>query len=332
MKRIIFVGAGRQTQKDHIPAAMKHPECEIVGIVEPNAATLQQACETVGCPGFTDLDTALKFCEPTAAIVSVPHVQYFPVLEKLAENRIATLKEKPLAINSEEGSQVVELYKKNNTYLQICVQRRFSHLYDTCSKLIKNIGSIFSLYAEYTLSLESLDKSKLGWRANKAVSGGGASLDLGYHTIDLLTYLFGMPDKIYAQLNFNSLPGDYSIDDSMKALCTYRNGQINAHMFVTKIYRRKGERIRIFGDQGYVTIDDRTVKLYNRQHELLESHSFNTKEQEVIDQFSRFLKNSSGGIDVKKDRLLQDQLLNMKIIDAIYESNSKSKIVRFNNG
>jgi len=50
---------------------------------------------------------------------------------------------------------------------------------------------------------------------------------MGYHIIDLLTYIFGLPDELYAQLNYNSVGKGYTIDDTMKALMTFDN-HINA--------------------------------------------------------------------------------------------------------
>jgi predicted dehydrogenase len=322
------VGLGKQTLKDHIPVISEHSELEIVGVVEPDTKLLQKESQKIGCKGFRSLKLALQMTNPDCALVSVPHNEYLSLLTLLAKNHVATLKEKPLAMNLSEAKQIIDLYKKHDTYLQICVQRRFSNLYETCSKLLSELGPIYSAYAEYTLNLKSLDIDDLGWRADKTVSGGGATLDLGYHTIDLLTNLFGKPKKIYAQLNFNSLPGKYTIDDSMKAMCLY-DKNINANLFVTKIYDHKGEKIKIFGQKGYLFVDDRTVSLYTRENELVEAHNFQAKEHEVRNQLNYFIESMN---DASKrsanDSLTRDQVVNMRIIDAIYESHSKGKVVK----
>lgn len=315
--------------KDHVPVVLNTPDCEIVSVVEPDPKSLQHAAETIGCPVFASLEDALSYIKPDIAIVSVPHNQYWPILEILATNHIATLKEKPLSMNEEEGSQIVDLFARNNTYLQICVQRRFSDLYKISKELVERLGEVYSIYAEYNLDLLSLDKKALRWRSDKSIAGGGATLDLGYHTIDLLTYLLGMPDKVYAQLNYNSLPGDYTIDDSMKAMCTYRRGKINANLVVTLIYRSRGEVVKVFGREGYVSVENRGVSLHDRHHNLIETHSFSSKEHEVKNQFNYFLKKVDKRVSLGEQDILQDQLKNMRIIDAIYKSDSNNEIVRF---
>lgn len=74
-----------------------------------------------------------------------------------------------------EAKSLVRLYQTHKTYLQICVQRRFSNLYSIARELVSSIGHVYSLYAEYTLALKSMDESVIGWRANRDLAGGGAS-------------------------------------------------------------------------------------------------------------------------------------------------------------
>ncbi len=316
--------------KDHIPAIQDNKDLELVGLIETNKATLRTASKELDVPGFTDVVKALDTTKPDLAIVCVPHNQYLPILEELAKRHIATLKEKPLAMTYAEAEEIINLYQSHKTYLQICVQRRFSRLYETTQHLLNEIGNIYSIYAEYTLDLRDLHPQSQGWRADKKLAGGGAALDLGYHTIDLLVTLFGTPDKVYAQLNYRSLSDDYSIDDSMKAMMTFRNGKINANMLTTKIFNKKGERIRIFGSNGAVYIDNRRVSLTDSDFNELESHAFNTKEHEVISQLDYFVKNARnvGMLSLVNNQLLKDQLDNMRIINAIYQSDDNKEVVQ----
>lgn len=330
MKNIIIIGLGKQMVKDHLPAILKRDDIKIVALVEPDKSKLAEYSKELDVKGYPQLDKALSENDVDLAIISVPHVEYFPLLELLAKEHIPTLKEKPIAMTYKEAKEITSLYQSHKTYLQICVQRRFSSLYETARSLINKIGNVYSLYAEYTLNLKALGPETLGWRADKSISGGGAALDLGYHTVDLLTYLFGVPDHMYARLNFNSLPGEYTIDDSLKAMMTYRNGGINANILTTKIFGQKGERIRIFGVRGFVYIDNRQVTLLDRDLNVIESHAFNTKDHEVENQLDYFIKNSDNPnmLSLEENHMLQDQLTDMRIIDAIYKSHDTGKVIK----
>ncbi len=326
--KVMIVGLGVQAQKDHIPAIIRRKDVKIVALVDNNEQTLSSCNETIGTNVFQDIRSAVLATSPDLAIVSVPHNQYFEILEVLAANKIATLKEKPFAVTYAEASEIINLYNTHDTYLQICVQRRFSKLYETTKKLLDSIGNVYSVDVEYSLNLNAQDMAS-GWRANRLISGGGAALDMGYHSIDLLTYIFGVPDKVYAQLSYNSLGNDYSIEDTMKAMMTYADGKINANVIVTKISQQKGETVRIHGSEGSVIVDGRTVRLFDKDSSEVETHSFISKQHEVDSQLDEFISAGmrGAGLDTK-DQGFIDQLSNMRTIDAIYKSHASNKVVR----
>jgi predicted dehydrogenase len=325
---VIIIGLGEQTRKDHIPAILARKDLKIVALVDKNMELLSTYGKMTGAHIFDDARSAISTIKPDMAIVSVPHNEYFGILEVLAENNVATLKEKPLAMTYDEATKIIDLYKSHDTYLQICVQRRFSKLYETTKQLLDSIGKIYSVYVEYTLSLRADDMAS-GWRADKKISGGGAALDLGYHSVDLLTYIFGVPDKVYAQLSYNSLGDGYSIEDTMKAMMNYRDGQINTNIVVTKIFNQKSEKVWIFGSNGSVHVDGRTVILRDKDGNEIESHSFSSKQQEVELQLDHFIDKSTKNTEFNaKDQNLVDQLTNMRTIDAIYKSHSSEKTIK----
>lgn len=327
--KIVAVGLGRQMTKDHIPTVLRRNDVEIVAVVDKDKDLSILVGEELNVPYFTEIHSAISDTKPDLALVCVPHNAYLEILAILAKNHIATLKEKPLAMTHEEGKKIIDLYQSNDTYLQICVQRRFSKLYDTTKKLTLDIGNIYSMYVEYTLNLKAEDM-KTGWRADRNISGGGAAIDMGYHIIDLLTYIFGLPDKLYAQLNYNSVGEGYTIDDTMKALMTF-NKQINANIIVTKVFNQKNEKIRIFGDKGSVYVDGRTVALLDNDKNEIESYTYNSKDQEMDQQLEFFINNFNDKklTNIKNNKLLSDQENNMLIIDAIYKSSKEEKVVKF---
>ena len=325
--KVIVIGLGAQAQKDHIPAILRRKNLKIVALVDNDEKMLSACNEVIGTKAFQDVREAVRETQPDLAIVSVPHNQYFEILEILALNHIGTLKEKPFAVTYAEASEIINLYNTHDTYLQICVQRRYSKLYETTKKLLESIGNIHSVSVEYSLNLSAQDMAS-GWRANRLISGGGAALDMGYHSIDLLTYIFGVPDKVYAQLSYNSLGDDYSIEDTMKAMMTYADGKINTNVTVTKISNQKSETVRIYGSEGSVLVDGRAVRLFDKDSNEVEAHSFNSKQHEVDGQLDEFVdaylrKNS---LDTKDQNFI-DQLSNMRTIDAIYKSHASGKVV-----
>ena len=323
MLRVIIVGLGKQATKDHIPAILRRVDVEIVAVVDRDIRKAKEVGNSLGTRYFTDVKDGVDITHPDFAIVCVPHSSYFEILQVLSTNQIPTLKEKPLALSVDEANMITDLYRLNNTYLQVCVQRRFSKLYSTTKHLMSKVGSIYSVYIEYAMNLSAQDMAS-GWRADKSISGGGATIDMGYHVVDLITYLFGVPHRLYAQLNYNSVGPGYTIDDTMKALMTFGE-QINANIVITKVFNQKTEKVRIFGNEGSISLDGRRVVLFDNDNNEIESYDADSKEDEIDRQLAFFIRNH--GRQGKMNRLLKDQMNNTIIIDAIYESHEKKTVI-----
>jgi hypothetical protein len=112
-------------------------------------------------------------------------------------------------------------------------------------------------------------------------------------------------------------------------MMTYQDGQINTSILVTKISHRKSESVKISGSNGSVHVNGRTVVLFDKEANEIESHTFHSKEHEVEQQLSFFIAKSIGNSEpIVKDQNLIDQLSNMRTIDAIYESHKGNKAIK----
>lgn len=180
--------------KDHIPTVERRGDLKIVAVIDKDFDKAKQFARIYGAKAYSDIGEIKTFNNIDAAIVCVPHNQYAPICDTLAKNKIATLREKPAAMSSQEMAKTISQFRKYDTYLQVCVQRRFSQIYELVKGLIRNIGKIYSIQASYTMCVSEMS----GWRGDRNVMGGGVVIDMGYHMIDLLTYIFGRPDRVYA--------------------------------------------------------------------------------------------------------------------------------------
>ena len=322
MKNVILVGLGHQMVNDHIPAILMRNDIKIAAIVDSKTEIARRYSEEYDVDFFINTNEIKDFSRYDFAIIAVPHNQYLPILDTFAKNGIPVLKEKPIAMNSNEAQKILKIFSENDTYLQICVQRRFSKFYDLVREMTKRIGRIYSINAKYTMNFRKLS----GWRNDIKIAGGAAVIDMGYHIIDILSDIFGRPDKVYAQLNHQSLGKDYTTDDGAKILMAYNDGKINTNVFMSSTYYKKSEVIEIMGCDGTIIIDGREVILLDKSGNEIEKHSFMDKKHEISEQLDYFIKNMSSGFC--EDILLRGQILNINIIDGIYRSANTEKVVK----
>lgn len=101
--------------------------------------------------------------------------------------------DKPLALNSDEAEEIVNLGKTIDTVQQMTFNYRFVPAILRARQLVEEgfLGSLFGFRAAYLHAGYIDPKRPFSWRLEMARSGGGAIADLGAHIIDLMRFLIG---------------------------------------------------------------------------------------------------------------------------------------------
>ncbi len=216
--RIGVVGAGTVVERYHIPAINGVPEVIRSVVVDADGERARRVAHRYGFPEWsTDLDDVVGRVD--LAVVAVPNAQHAPVASELLSRGIHILCEKPMARNVEECNRMIESSRRGAAQLCIGHNRRFRPHMPLARRLLHKglIGDILSVEAE--------EGSPNDWPRSPAYfdpveSGGGALLDVGVHSVDLIRWLVGDFDHLEykgngtearveseAELNFRLLGG-----------------------------------------------------------------------------------------------------------------------------
>ena len=135
---------------------------------------------------FNNYDEFLKSDINTVYISSANSFHYEQVI-KAARSGKNILCEKPLALNSSQAEEMVQVCKDNNVLFAVDYPYRYHPQIIKTKELIDNklLGKIISINLNFNIDLPPGDN----FRHNKELSGGGALRDLGTHLIDLLRFL-----------------------------------------------------------------------------------------------------------------------------------------------
>jgi dTDP-4-amino-4,6-dideoxygalactose transaminase/predicted dehydrogenase len=307
IKRIGLVGNGGRGKK-FIKAIEAVPRLKLVAICDINGFT------TEDIPVFKSVDEMIKI-PLDVGIVCVPHDEHFVVSRKLIEHGIHVLKEKPFALSSKEAEELQSLANENHVKLMISTQKRFFPAYVKCKEMIMNgvLGSISCIDARYTL--DAVNPKTGNWRTKKSAD---IVLDMGYHMLDIITWLFGVPEEVYGLTNeqdhYQSVEaGDTSsitfskvFDDGKAAI---------GNIFLARYFHEKQEYLTIIGTKGSIVIKDgQEIKHFGADRTLIsEEHFFAEPLQNVLQQFME-------DIDISDQSPLNnssDQVVTMKFVDAL---------------
>jgi predicted dehydrogenase len=187
---------------------LRHKQCEKDDI---------EALSLYKC--VSSIDEAIA-TNPQAAIIANPATMHIEVAEKLADNGINLLIEKPISDSSKGVQKLIDTCHKNNIILMTAYNLRFlPSLIKFKSQIQTNkIGNIYSVRSEIGQYLPSW-RPESDYRntvsANKNL-GGGVLLELS-HEIDYLSWIFGPIDWVKSHISKQS-GLDVDVEDSAKII------------------------------------------------------------------------------------------------------------------
>lgn len=197
-----------------------------------------------------------------AVVISLPNYLKKDGVFYAAENKLDILLDKPMARNLLEAEEIVQKVKKENVRLMVGVNYRY---YPSVQKLKNSldegrIGNPIIATAELILngpfSYGVVPVPVPEWYLSKEKAGGGALLDLGYHLIDILTWMFGDLEVAYSSLRHTlNLP----VEDAGTIILKSKNHDltcvVNAGWFSRSIFPDLNFRVNIHGTAGYDSTD-----------------------------------------------------------------------------
>lgn len=321
--RTLVVGLGHQSVEDHIPALQASPHFAIQGVVDLDGQLAQAVGDRLGVPFSTDVSSLMEQLSPTpqVAVVALPHSQYLPVLRVLAEAGIHVIKEKPFATSVAEAIQISRLVQSSGIVLRLTLQRRFNPIYLAYRQLLGHIGRVHTVEARYVMNVRRLDE---GWRASQLDAGGGALVDLGYHFVDLIVWLFGLPSSVYCQIAGHNRPDqDYDTEDTAIVIFDYGvdgpDGLPHGTLVTSRVYPSREEELTAYGTGGCARVQRGACTRIDTEGNVVESlRREDGWPSALIDQLASFATDirSQGSISTIPMAYLQQ----VAFIDASYRS------------
>ena len=174
----------------------------IVGVATAHQESAQRAAQELGCELWSDdYRTLLERQEVDMIDCMTPNTQHHQVVCAAAQAGKHVYCEKPLALTVGEAEEMLQAVVAARVRHQMTFNFRFFPALQRAKQLIEEgrIGRIFSFHGRYFRPSYIDPQRPMSWRLQKKY-GGGALTDIGSHIIDIVAWLLGPIDSIYATL------------------------------------------------------------------------------------------------------------------------------------
>lgn len=225
--QIVVIGAGLIGPR-HAEHVKLNPHTELFGIVDPLPAAKEvaQQLETLYFPSIAAMVQYARSegipC-PDGAIVCTPNHTHVKISAELALHGIHLLVEKPLSSDVTESKALKLFAEKQNVKILVGHHRRFNPFIVEAKKNLHKVGDIIAIQGTWTLRKPKTYYTTSPWRTDSKTGGGVLLINL-IHDIDLLQYLFGPIEKVYAELLKKQRTEYSNVDEGACLTLKFKNG------------------------------------------------------------------------------------------------------------
>jgi predicted dehydrogenase len=250
--RTAVVGYGLSGSVFHAPLIAADPRYSLDVIATSDAG--RQAAATQRYPGVKtvrDADAVLELAgDLDLVVLGTPPATHFPQAKAALEAGLDVVVDKPFAVSSAQGRELIALAQRLGRVLTVFHNRRWDGDFLTVRKLLagKALGNVARFESSFERWSPAISKA---WKATAtAADGGGVLFDLGTHLIDQALQLFGPAAVVHAELQIRR-PEENADDDSFVVL-RHESGVLS-HLTMNMLCAQQGPRFRILGSAGGFT-------------------------------------------------------------------------------
>ena len=215
MIRVGLVGFGLGGRVFHAPLISSVEGLELAAVVE---RTANRAAERYpGITTYRTLDAMLADPSLGLIVISTPSGTHFDLALQALKAGKNVVVDKPVAVTSAEGAELMHLAAKKNLLFAPFHERRWDGDFLTLKKLLAE--SALGRLAHFATNYDRWRPvTRAAWKEDPA-QGGGLLLDIGTHLVDQALVLFGKPQAVGAEV-LRERPGNGS-DDSFTLRLRY---------------------------------------------------------------------------------------------------------------
>lgn len=249
------IGCGGIAKRRTIPGLLLAQNSRLVAVMDTDAAVAESVKTCFGAAyACTTVEDLLAIDEIDAVYIASPVVCHKEQVLKAAAAGKHILLEKPMGLSLAESEEIAAFCQSQGVKLGVGLMMRFNNLHQDVRARIAagELGDIVSMRAQFTCWYPEMDGA---WRQTKALSGGGALMDMGIHCIDLLRYMSGLEAAEVTALVGNQI-FRYEVEDAAALVMRMQNGAL---AYVDAAFNIPDDatvcKLEIYGTGGSVVLE-----------------------------------------------------------------------------
>jgi predicted dehydrogenase len=254
-----LIGGGNITGT-HARAARAIHGTEIAAIYGVNTANVSRLIREHGGKPYQDIDAFLAHHPMDLVIIGSPSGLHATHGVAAAKRGLHVLTEKPIEISTQRADALIAAARQSNVKLGVIFQDRMKPQIRQLKNWLDQglLGKLLLVDARVKWFRPPQYYANSHWRGSLALDGGGALINQGVHTIDLLLWLLG--DVVRVQARTATQLHAIEAEDTALAILEFASGALGIFHATTAAYPGYPRRVEVTGSEGTVVLEhDRII-------------------------------------------------------------------------
>ncbi|MDZ7706282.1 MAG: Gfo/Idh/MocA family oxidoreductase [Trueperaceae bacterium] len=283
---VAVVGAGNIAAA-HVDAVSRLPNAHLVGVASRTHDSARAFADEHGTEAYPDLDTLLADDAVDVVAVCTPSGAHMEPAVAAARAGKHVVVEKPLEVTSERARAIIDAADEAGVRLATIFMSRFADANVALKQAVDagTLGRVIQAdaYVKWFRSQAYYDSAD--WRGTWRLDGGGALMNQAIHQVDLLLWLMGPVEEVFAYAATKAHER-LEVEDTLVAVLRYRNGALGHISAATSLWPGRAKELDVHGELGVATVRDDALVRWELQ---------GASDEASAEMLSRFGSSETGG-------------------------------------
>ena len=269
MTHIGIIGGGNISET-HARAAREIDGVEIAATHGRNQKKSARLGQLYGGAVYDDFESFLDHRPMTMVAIGSPSGLHSEQGVAAARHGLHVLVEKPIDITTKRADALIAECERAGVKLGVFFQDRVAPDLVRLKEFIDagRLGKpiLASARVKWYRPPEYYSESR--WRGTRALDGGGALINQGVHTVDLLLWLMG--DVTRVQSKTITALHKIEVEDTVVATIEFSNGAVGTLEATTSVYPGYPRRLELTGSEGTIIVEGDRIEAADLRYPLEE--------------------------------------------------------------
>ncbi|WP_433291934.1 Gfo/Idh/MocA family protein [Actinoplanes sp. CA-030573] len=262
--RFAIVGAGVIGRHHGLVTSQLADRLSLVAVADVDLDRASSLTAERGGRPYASLGDALAAEEIDVVVVCTPTGKHGEVAIEALEAGKHVIVEKPAEITVARTDEIIRAQQKAGTLVTVISQHRFDPATEKVLAAIEagELGRLTSGIASIDWWRGQSYYDSGGWRGTWELDGGGALMNQGVHTVDLLIAALGRPVEVFAYTG--TLAHErIEVEDVATGVVRFESGALGVLHATTAAYPGLSARLQVHGDRGSAVIDNDEMAFFH---------------------------------------------------------------------